>query len=528
MRFILLSLLSGVILALSWPTYGFPLLLFFGFIPLLYVEKQIRDTKKHALLAFGYAFIAFFVWNVSTTWWIYNSTAFGMWFAEIANTILMSSVFWLYHVVARRVSFQMSAIFLCCLWLSFEYLHLHWEFSWPWLNLGNGFANFTSLVQWYEYTGVSGGSLWILILNFRIFKSLLLYLQHRDISIVKRSALTNGSFIIVPMLLSLFLFYSYEEKGDQVQVAILQPNIDPYLEKYATNDKVVGKLLIEMTDTLAKDNIQFYIAPETVFADNNRLRKFEFSKAKRTANKIIKGSKESYFLSGISMIDVFSDQKKIRKQTNEFKEGVYFDDYNSAFFIRPDYSYELYHKSKLVVGVENFPYQKFLKPILGDAMIDLGGTVAKKTTQDDREVFFTRDSIGAAPIICYESVYGEYVTGYVRNGADFLSIITNDAWWGNTQGHQQHLAYAKLRAIETRRSIARSANTGISAIINQKGEIVASLPYKDKGVLTGSLFTNDTITFYVKAGDYLARVAIFMMVFIFLYAVTRRRGAVGL
>ena len=527
MKPLYLSVLSGLLLSLGWPTYGLPFLLFIGFVPLLVMEYRVRNHAKHHSLVFGYAFLGLFIWNLITTWWIYNSTAFGMWFAEIANTLLMTLVFWLYHIVARKVSNQMSAIFFCCLWLSFEYLHLHWQFSWPWLNLGNGFANFTSLVQWYEYTGVFGGSLWILILNFRIFKSVLLYRQHKEKSIIKRSLLTNSLFIGIPVIFSLYLFFTYEEKGDNVEVAILQPNIDPYTEKYTTNDKVVGKLLTDMTDTLSKKPIDFFIAPETVFADNNRLQQFEYSKAKRTAKKIIKNSEKSHFLSGISMVDVFSDTSKIKPQTNEFKEGIYYDDYNSAFFVRPDYSYELYHKSKLVVGVENFPYQKWLKPFLGEAMIDLGGTVAKKTTQEDREVFFTKDSLGAAPIICYESVYGEYVTEYVRNGANFLSIITNDAWWGNTQGHKQHLAYAKLRAIETRRSIARSANTGISAIINQKGEIVKSLPYQAKGVLTGSLKSNKEITLYVKAGDYLARVAIFLVVFIFLYAVTRRRGAVG-
>ena len=524
MKPLYLSILSGLLLALGWPTYGFPFLLFIGFVPLLLMEHQLRNDQKHHSLVIVNVFIGLFIWNLVTTWWIYNSTAFGMWFAEIANTLLMTTVFWLYHIVARKVSAQISAVFLCCLWLSFEYMHLQWQFSWPWLNLGNGFANFTEVIQWYEYTGVFGGSLWILILNFRIYKFVLLYRKYKDKTLLKRAVLTNGLWIGLPIIFSLYLYYTFEEKGQTVEVAILQPNIDPYTEKYATNDKVVGKLLTQMTDTLPKESIDFFIAPETVFADNNRLRHFEYSKAKRTARKIIQGSGKASFLSGISMIDVFSDSSKIRPQTNVFKNNVYFDDYNSAFFVRPDYSYELYHKSKLVVGVENFPYQKYLKPVLGDAMIDLGGTVAKKTTQENREVFFTKDSIGAAPIICYESVYGEYVTGYVRNGANFLAIITNDAWWGNTQGHQQHLVYAKLRAIETRRAIARSANTGISAIIDQKGEIVDSLPYKKQGVLSGSLITNNQITFYVKAGDYLARVAIFLMVFIFLFAVTRRRG----
>src|SRR5690606_6469889 len=168
-----------------------------------------------------------------------------------------------------------------------------------------------------------------------------------------------------------------------------------------------------------------------------------------------------------------------------------------------------YIKSKLVVGVENFPFKSFLEPILGNVMIDLGGTVAMRATQKERSVFVNDiKNVNAAPIICYESIYGEFVTDYVKKGADFLAIITNDAWWSDTQGHEQHLSYARLRAIETRKSVARSANTGISAFINEKGEIVKQLGYLKKGTLTAEITTNDKQTFYVKYGDYIARISI--------------------
>src|SRR5690554_6017181 len=144
-------------------------------------------------------------------------------------------------------------------------------------------------------------------------------------------------------------------------------------------------------------------------------------------------------------------------------------------------------------------------------MLDLGGTVAMKTTQEERSVFWSEDSqVAAAPIICYESVYGEFVTGYVRQGAHFLAIITNDGWWGNTQGHKQHLSLARLRAIETRRDIARSANTGISAFINKRGEIIDSLPYEIEGALSNVVYPNEEITFYVRYGDLIARIGIFL------------------
>ncbi|MBQ4822821.1 apolipoprotein N-acyltransferase [Aquimarina sp. MMG016] len=523
MKNTLLSILSGLLLAVSWPTYGFPLFLFFGFVPLLLVEYDIRKNKYSKAQVLGFTYLSFFIWNTITTWWIYNSTGVGMAIALLVNSLLMTIVFLLYHIIAKRTSFTISTIFLACFWMAFEYFHLQWQISWPWLNLGNGFANFTSWIQWYEYTGTFGGTLWVWIVNIGVFKSILLFKEHKDKAILYRSAIKNGLIIVVPILISILILKTYEEEGKEIEVVVLQPNIDPYTEKYNTTDDRISKLLDSLTTTAISDNTKFVIAPETVFADNNRLHNFPQSIAKRTALKIIDRYPNVNFLSGISLIDVFNNPARIRKQTNIYKEDVFYDDYNSAFFVRPDASDELYHKSKLVVGIENFPYESVLKPVLGDAMIDLGGTVAKKTTQEDREVFFTKDSVGVGTMICYESIYGEFSTGYTRNKADFLAIITNDAWWGNTQGHQQHLYYAKLRAIESRRSIARSANTGISAFIDQTGNIVSSLGYEKRGALQGTIRANDKITFYVKAGNYIARVAIFLAIFIFLFSITRRK-----
>jgi len=118
------------------------------------------------------------------------------------------------------------------------------------------------------------------------------------------------------------------------------------------------------------------------------------------------------------------------------------------------------------------------------------------------------------------------LTGYIKKGANFLAILTNDAWWRNTQGHKQLLSYTRLRAIETRRSVARSANTGISAFINGRGEVLKTLPYGTQGSLKGTIALNDEITFYVQMGDYIARVAYFLAFFVFLYAVLRKRETI--
>ena len=169
------------------------------------------------------------------------------------------------------------------------------------------------------------------------------------------------------------------------------------------------------------------------------------------------------------------------------------------------------------------PYKNILEPLLGNTLLNFGGTVSTRGTQNNREVFEMNNGTKVAPIICYESIYGEYVTEYVRNGAQFLAIITNDGWWSESQGYKQHLSYAKIRSIETRRSIARSANTGSSAIINKKGEIVNQLDYNTKGIINGKINLSDELTFYVKYGDFIYRFSLFFFLIIILFSFTKKK-----
>lgn len=523
MKNFLLALLTGLLLTFAWPVGGWAFLLFFAFVPLLFVEYDIRMSKgrRKKWKIFGLSYLSFFIWNLLTTYWLLFSTVFGGVIAIVFNSLFMALVFLLYHIVAKRTTFRAGSAFLICFWICFEFLHLKWEFSWPWLNLGNGFSEAIYWVQWYEFTGTFGGTLWVWLLNFGIFSTLLLYREHRAKEILYRGLVKNSLLIIIPAVISVILWNTHEESKKSLEAVVLQPNINPYTEKYNTSDVRIGALLTDLAEQSVTPDTRIVIAPETVFADGTPLTDFKNSQAYFFTSEFVKEHPGTSFLSGVSMYDRFSDPLKVSPQSNRIGPTDWFDDYNSAFMITANDSVQFYHKSKLVVGVENFPYQDVLKPILGDVMIDLGGTVAMKTTQPDREVFTLSNGAEVGPIICYESVYGEYVTGYVKNGADFLSIITNDAWWGNSPGHKQHMSYAKLRSVENRRSIARSANTGISAFINERGQVVASLPYAERGALRGKVSLNDELTFYTKYGNYIARIAIFLALFIFLFAMVK-------
>ncbi len=125
--------------------------------------------------------------------------------------------------------------------------------------------------------------------------------------------------------------------------------------------------------------------------------------------------------------------------------------------------------------------------------------------------------------VCYESVYGEFCTGYVRKGAQLLAVITNDAWWGNTPGYKQHLSYSRLRAIETRRWVARCGNTGVSAFIDPTGKIVDRTPWWEPALLEGEVQLLQGQTFFVRYGDMVGRVAVFLFLLLGAAALVRPR-----
>ncbi len=530
---ILLAILSGILLWLGWPTYGFAGLLFIALVPLLISERKLRlsDSKNIAGKVFLHSYLTFFIWNIATTYWLYFSTPFGMWFAVLVNTALMSLVFLGYHYLARKATQGAALTFLACLWISFERLHLDWDFSWPWLNLGNGFSETTSWIQWYEYTGTFGGSLWIWLVNIFIFVAVLRFresgLTTRRKFIIKRS-LVLTAIITIPVLISKALIIESIpfQKDGGTNVVIVQPNIDPYEEKYYLNNDSIIKTIMSLAKPEMDQFTDLIITPETVLADDvrlNNLTQLKFNPTVLSIRQELYDYPNVNYLGGVAIDEVFTDKRRATGRTNLFRDGrTFYNSYNSAMFLSAGGPLGLYNKSKLVVGVENFPYKGILQPILGDVMLDLGGTVSTKTIQEDRTVFKTIDATVVAPVICYESVYGEYVTEFVKNGAQVLAIITNDAWWNETQGHKQHLSLARLRAIENRRWIARSANTGISAIIDDRGVIKKSLGYEKQGALKGTLLPKTELTFYTIHGDYIARIATVMGLFVLLFSIFRR------
>ncbi len=525
-KYLFLSILSGLALGLAWPTNGFTLLIFISLIPLLYLEKLVRNDFNHrkAVRIFCYSYLSFLIWNLITTWWLYNSTFYGMLFANFCNSLFYSIIFLLFYWVKSRMPLRSAYIFFSCCWLAFEKLHLTWDFSWSWLNLGNVFSEKTNWIQWYEYTGTFGGSLWVLILNIWIYE-IIKSSNFKKLNFSIKKTIGPILFIVIPIIFSIYLSRQIKYKGEKLQVVIMQPNIDPYSSKYQISNISSLENFIKDSKAFISNKTSYVINPETFFAEGygEELSKFKSSLLHKEIQKILYDYPNLEFITGIQFFNKYFQEKPPSLTANLVRENLWLEFYNSALSEQFEKEFEVYHKSKLVVGVENMPFKNILKPLLGDVLINLGGTVSSRVTQNNRSVF-NHNSISKkiAPIICYESIFGEFVTGFTKKGANFFAILTNDAWWGETPGHKQLLSYSRLRAIENRRDIVRSANTGISAIINARGEIIKKTKYNTKTVLAGEITPRSELTFYSVYGDLIARWATFISGILMLIAISGR------
>ena len=526
-HYLSLAVASGLALGLAWPVNGFTLLIFAALIPLLSLENSIRQDpfKRKGLRLFAYAYLSFLIWNGITTWWLFNSTFFGMLFANLCNSLFYAILFWIFHWSRGRLPQRSAHLFLIALWLAFEKLHLSWDFSWTWLNLGNVFSEKIYWIQWYEYTGTFGGSLWVLIINIWIYSKIKNYSRAQgQLNFIKKITAPLVA-IALPIAFSLTLYQNVESIEKTIDVVLQQPNIDPYNSKYnLTNQQFLTEFSAQIKPHLTK-NTDFVFSPETYFAEGygEELKSFDQTILYQKMLGEVLDFPNLQWVTGIQFYDLYKQVQSPSLSANKVRNGLWVDYYNSALAIQSREEKQIYHKSKLVVGIENMPMKSVLKPILGDVLINLGGTVASRVTQKNRDVFYNpRLDINVGPIICWESVFAEFTTAYVKEGADFLAVITNDAWWGNTPGHKQLLSYTRLRAIETRRDIVRSANTGISALIDARGEILKQTEYDTKTVLSGSVAPRKGLTFYTRYGDIIGRWAIFIAGIYFLLAISGR------
>ena len=515
-------LLSVLLLSAGW-LGATGLLLPVAFVPLLTLSAAEEPTCRGWWRMFGCATLLFDLWNAATVWWIWYATPIGPIAATLASTSLNLLAFMLFHTVSKHAPKALAYTVFVAAWIATEYWYTVGSFSWPWLVLGNGFSHDVWAVQWYEWTGVFGGSLWVLITNLFVFEAL----QNPSRRRWARAAVSYG----LPILVSLALWHHRAPSEEErfVKIAILQPNVDCYDKFHGDEAAQIENIFDLLADVPA--DADFILLPETALPGHYwepGLTQHPLGGPlapiwQQLADSLQARAPHALLLTGATTHRLYTADNRT-PTARPFGVGYWQDTFNTAVGIDTAARTQLHHKGRLVIGVETTPTWIF--DLLDFLVIDLGGTVGQLGIGTHGSAF-AHNGTRIAPAICYEGIYGDFFGDHVRRGAEVAAILSNDGWWGDTPGYRHLFTLSRLRAVEHRRAVARSANTGRSGFISPRGEVSQTLGWEERGVITEQVPLRSEQTFYTRYGDYLGRLAEYILllsVFNFIAYRVRRRS----
>ncbi|MBI5728018.1 MAG: apolipoprotein N-acyltransferase [Ignavibacteriales bacterium] len=498
----LLLLLSGLLLAAGFPPVPWPITLFFGMVPyLLVLEKRERLIDLNRA-----AFLMSFTFSIFALYWVGAFTEMkdpylmaGGVVLFFINPIAFMVPTTLYYFTRKYISRQWALWLLPFFWIFYEYIYTLTDWSFPWLNLGNGTSNFTYFIQIADTFGVWGLSFIIVVIN------VLLYFAYMNTQQKKLAVLYVSTALFIFMVVLLYGVYSLPplplKQRNLVTVGVVQPNLDPY-DKWAGNnaDEILTVYLNDSRKLLSQ-NVDVLIWPETALPvyfmggpySDLRDRLFGF----------IDSAKVPLF-TGMPDIRYFEKNDSAKPYDVKYnKRGdYYYASYNAIYMIHPDSrSVQKYGKNKLVPFGERVPFVDQL-PLLGEIMrwgVGIGGwNVGQDTNVIKLYRPYKNDTIAFCGAICYESIYTDAIVPQILRGAQAIIVVTNDSWYGNTSGTYQHRDFAKIRAVETRRYVIRAANGGISCVINENGVLEEQTKMYEHTTLRSGFRAMSVLTFYVK------------------------------
>ena len=425
--------------------------------------------------------------------------------------------FMLFHTVSKKAPKALAYVTLVTAWIATEYWYTVGDFSWPWLVLGNGFSHEVWAVQWYEYTGVFGGTLWVLLANILIFEALRAHSARRWIA--------AACAVALPAAVSLAIWGSWKQPDEgSVAVSIIQPNVDCYDKFHGDTERQERNIIDLLAEVPA--GAQFILLPETSVPGHYLEPELsDFYSAgepgafwQELTDTLRSSHPGALLIAGANTIRRYPAGAQTETARQD-RFGNYYDIFNTSVGLDSAGGTQIYHKGRLVIGVENTPTWVF--DVLKFLVIDLGGTLGQ-IGKGPHGKAFEHNGVKTGPAICYEGLYGDFYGGFVRRGAQFMAIISNDGWWGDTPGYKHLFTISRLRAIEHRRAVARSANTGRSGFISARGDVGETLGWEQRGVITAQVPLNTRLTFYTRYGDYLAHISEYVLLLCVLYFVAYR------
>lgn len=505
LMFFLFSITTGVFYGLAWMSEILFPILFWGISPLIYLP--LKDKKPNNFNVIIYLFIL--SWQTTTIDWILSTNLWGGVFTLLINSLILSIPLFLYGYIVQ-INKLIASILLVSSWISLEKLHLSWELNFPFFNLGNGLAGATWMIQWYEYTGVLGGSFWIIITN--ILFANVLFLKK------KKSYYTLLGVFTIPILSSFII--PVNRLGTSKNIITVHSNLDARSEKYDMSTQGILNYYKDLINPYMSDTIDFIILPESALPDGGWFNDRFINKNLKQIREISKQNKNAKFLVGAIVYDLFIDDNNFNNEKYylEYLEDsqIHYYTHTGVFYLDSNTSSTQFRsKEKLVPFEETYAYPKVLSQIR-KIFGTLGGFTFS-TMKKQPTVF--KGEIKSSYLICFEVLYGEIARKMVANGAEILFMGSNESWLNNIKAARQFTMLAKLRAIETRKYICKSSNDGSSAIINNKGRIIREISGFESGVMSTKIYAIRGRTFYVIFGDIIGKISLFILPVITLVAI---------
>lgn len=496
---LLLGILSGVLLGLSYPPIPLPFLSFFAFIPFLFVLE-----KKETLASINrFTYFTLFFFNLITLYWV------GSWTKE-ADTFLMISgaalLFFnpffylivpaLYHFSKKTFGKKIALFLFPFYWVSFEYLYSITDARFPWLTLGNCLPYFNTFIQIADVVGAFGLSLIILFVN------IFLYLSIKDLKerkkIDNKYAIAAVALFFVVMIYGTIRINNFTLAGKKIKVGLVQPDLNPW-DKWkagSINDQLDQYL--ELSERAINQGAKLIVWPESalpVYLLSGNYEN-EVTRIRQFVN-----SKNIVLMTGMPDVNFYFNKDESPKEAKETKSGILYTSYNSILLFTPhSLNVQKYGKIKLVPFGEHVPFVEQL-PFLGDFIkwevgISSWNVGKNQTVFDLGETNNIPLKIGG--VICIESIYPDFVAGFVQRGANLIVVVTNDSWYGYSSGPFQHKEISVLRAVENRKTVVRTANGGVSCIIDPLGRTISSTKLFTRDVLVGNAVIQDGMTIYSR------------------------------
>lgn len=495
---LLFALISGVAFGISYPPFPLPFLIFFALIPYLYIIEK-RDSLAGISRI---TYLTAFIFTLITLYWVGSWTKEADPFLMISGILLMFVNPALYlipstlYYLTKKFFSKKTALFLFPLyWVAFEFSYTLTDLRFPWLTLANSLPYFNSFIQIADIIGAYGLSLLILYINIFIYLSL------RDIKLTKKINFKYSWIVIllfvIPLLYGIIRINSFRISEEKVKVGLIQPNLNPWDKWEGGNLEAQLENYIELSRKAVRKNAKVILWPESALPVY--LLSGNYPVEVERIHQFV-DSNDVFILTGMPDATFYFDSQnappdaKITKGTN-----TAYVSYNSILLFSPQSrDVKKYGKIKLVPFGEKVPFVEEL-PFLGD-FIKWQVGISSWNVGKEQTVFQLVEGaeLKVAGVICIESIYPDFVAGFVQKGANIIAVVTNDSWYGYSSGPFQHKEISVLRAIENRRTVIRAANGGISCIIDPLGRTLQNTKLFEQDVLVGYAAIENGLTFYSR------------------------------